>query len=82
MTLPIISADTIRARSRYPDHSWPIEQLQPGQAFVIPMAEGRDQDGRSDAYIRTFIHKIGCRLGCKFSVQKVGVSGLAVTRIA
>lgn len=82
MSFPIVDASAVRNRARYPHHSWPIEQIQPGQAFVIPMAEGQDQDGRTEPYIRTYVHKIGARLRRSFSVNKLNDGSLGVTRIA
>jgi hypothetical protein len=82
MSFPIVDASSLGNCARYPRHSWPIEHIHPGQAFVIPMAEGEDQDGRSEPYIRTYIHKIGARLRKSFSVNKLSDGDLAVTRIA
>lgn len=82
MPFPIIDASAVRKRIRYPHHSWPIEQIDPGQAFVIPMAEGQDQDGRTEPYIRTCVHQIGARLRRRFSVNKLTDGSLCVTRIA
>ncbi len=68
-------------RRRYPKLDWPIDKLAVGQAFVVPLEDGRDADGRSDAYLRVLADKAGKQLGRKFSCNKVA-GGLAITRTA
>lgn len=79
----ILSAPQLAShlRGRYPKLDWPIDQLLVGQAFIVPLADGRDPDGRPEAYLRVLADKAGKRLGRKFSCRKLD-GGLAVTRTA
>jgi len=82
MTYPIISAsELVRPRRSYPRLSWPIDQLQVGDAFVVPMVDGHDRDGRSEAYIRVLVGKAANRLFRRFAVNKHDGS-LAISRTA
>lgn len=64
---------------RFPKHRWPLADLQPGDAFVIPMENSRDTDGRPEKYVRQLVWQAGQRLGYAFSCRKVE-GGLAVIR--
>lgn len=78
----IISAEALsRVGGRFPKLKWPITDLAIGQAFIVPMQDGFDLDGRSDAYVRVLVWKAGQRLRRKFSCNKTA-EGLAITRIA
>lgn len=81
-TYQIIPAAAVaRMSTRYPKLDWPADRLAVGEAFIIPMAEGTDVDGRPEAYLRVLADKLGKRLGRKFSCNKVD-DGLAISRIA
>lgn len=81
-TYTIIPSEAVAARSnRYPKLDWPADRLDVGQAFIVPMVDGFDLDGRSEAYLRVLADKIGKRLGRKFSCNKLD-DGLAISRIA
>jgi hypothetical protein len=83
VNFPVVSAAALsKVSGKYPPHHWPLDQLQPEQAFVIPMEQGRDPDGRTHQYVRVLVHKAGERLSRKFSVNKLKDGSLAVTRIA
>jgi hypothetical protein len=82
-TYQVISASAVsRKRNRYPSLSWPVAALAVGEAFIIPLLDGTDPDGRPEAYLRVLADKAGKRLGRKFSCNKVDGEGLAVSRIA
>ena len=66
---------------RYPKLKWPIETIQVGEAFIVPLIDGADPDGRSEAHLRLMAHKAGALLRQKFSCHKTG-DGLAISRIA
>ena len=55
--------------------------MEVGDAFVIPMVNGFDPDGRPEANLRVYANKHGQRLGRKFSCRKVE-GGLAIIRTA
>ena len=55
--------------------------MEVGEAFVVPLANGKDPDGRPEAYLRVIADKHGRRYGMKFSCRKTP-DGLAVHRIA
>jgi hypothetical protein len=79
---PVISARAVDyGRGRYPKIQWPADRLEVGEAFIIPMDDGRDPQGRSEAYLRVLADKLGKRLNRKFSCRKLD-AGLAVSRIA
>lgn len=77
----IPTAAVATARNRYPDLKWPADRLAIGEAFIVPLFDGTDIDGRSEAYIRVLADKIGKRLGRKFSCNKVD-EGMAISRTA
>ena len=79
---PVIPAASVdRMTIRYPKLKWPIETIQVGEAFIVPLIDGADPDGRSEAHLRVMANKAGTRLRQKFSCRKTG-DGLAITRIA
>lgn len=81
-TYAIIPSEAVAARSkRFPKLDWPADRLNVGEAFIVPMIDGSDLDGRSEAYLRVLADKIGKRLGRKFSCNKLD-DGLAISRIA
>jgi hypothetical protein len=80
MSYQVIRPDQL-SFARYPKHNWPLAQLAINEAFVIPMAEGVDIDGRSEAYIRTLIHKASQRIGRKLSCRKTEDGDLAIIRL-
>jgi len=67
--------------NRYPKLEWPIASISVGEAFIVPLTDGADPDGRSEAYLRVLADKAGKRHGRKFSCRKTG-DGLAISRIA
>ena len=78
----IISANALsQPRNRYPRIDWPADRLALGEAFIVPMTNGVDSDGRSEAYLRVIADKLGRRLGRKFTCNKID-EGLAISRIA
>lgn len=78
----VIPASVVaRPRNRYPRLDWPADRLAVGEAFIVPIRNGADFDGRSEAYLRVLADKIGRRLGRKFSCNKVD-DGLAISRVA
>jgi hypothetical protein len=79
---PVIPAAAVdRMTIRYPKLNWPIESIEVGEAFIIPLTDGADPDGRSEAHLRVMATKAGTRLRQKFSCRKTG-DGLAISRIA
>lgn len=66
---------------RYPKLDWPIDGIAVGQAFIVPLRDGSDHDGRPEAYLRVLADKAGKRLGRKFSCRKID-GALAISRIA
>jgi hypothetical protein len=79
---PIISAERVpRKRRRFPKLNWPLEHLDIGQAFVVPISKGRDPDGRSVSHLRVFVTRAAERLGRQFSCSLID-NGLAISRIA
>jgi hypothetical protein len=83
MSFPVVSSSAIsKPRKRYPAPSWPIAELAISDAFVIPMKNRHDQDGRSEQYVRLVAWKIAERLGYQVSVNKLDNGDLAVTRVA
>ncbi len=81
MDYQIIRADSIPTRSRRKVIDWPLEQLGVGDAFVVPMSNGRDKDGRCLSSIRVTANRFGQRLGCAFSVNVID-GGVKVSRTA
>jgi hypothetical protein len=65
----------------YPKLDWPIDRLDVGEAFIVPLSDGTDRDGRPEAYLRVLADKYGKRLFRKFSCNKLD-GGLAISRIA
>lgn len=83
MPFDVVPASALRpTRASYPPHGWPLAELHPGQAFVIPMNGDRDADGRPSQYVRLTVHQTGKRLDRRFSVNKLKSGDLAVTRTA
>lgn len=80
-TYQILPASALDTRTRYPRLDWPADRLAVGEAFVVPLANGRDPDGRPESYVRVLADKLARRLGRKFSCRKVE-GGLAIQRIA
>ena len=58
-----------------------MDRLAINEAFIIPMDDNTDKDGRPEAYLRVIADKFGHRLGRKFSCRKID-GGLAISRIA
>jgi len=82
MAYQVIPASVVaKQRNSYPALDWPTDQLAVGDAFIVPLHNGADADGRSEAYLRVIADKIGRRSGRKFRCNKVD-DGLAVSRIA
>ncbi|MEN9860155.1 MAG: hypothetical protein RLZZ515_637 [Cyanobacteriota bacterium] len=80
MTYQVISAfAAVTPRRRKLD--WPIDQLDVGQAFIVPMVDGTDPEGRPESYMRVIVSKQGARLKRTFACNKVQ-DGLAISRIA
>lgn len=78
----VIPASVVaQVRNRYPRLDWPADRLAVGEAFIVPMNNGADPDGRPEAYLRVLADKLGRRLGRKFSCNKLD-DGLAISRIA
>ena len=78
----VISASAVnRTRNRYPKLSWPVNALAVGEAFIVPLLDGTDPDGRPEAYLRVLADKAGQRLGRKFACNKIN-DGLAISRVA
>ena len=78
----LLSADALATAVRVsPRLNWPTDQMEVGDAFVIPMVNGFDPDGRPEANLRVYANKHGQRLGRKFSCRKVE-GGLAIIRTA
>ena len=71
----------LRQNNRYPKLDWPVDQLQVGEAFIVPTENGKDPDGRPEAYIRVCADKCAVRLGIKLSCRKVD-DGMAISRVA
>lgn len=81
-TYQIVStSDLDKKQNSYPTINWPIDRLSVGQAFIVPVANGRDADGRPEKHLRALALKAGQRLGRKFSCNKVQ-EGMAISRIA
>lgn len=79
---PIISAAAAKTRrKRFPKLDWPIDQLEVGQAFVVPLVRGRDPDGRSVEHLRVVANRSGDRLNRRFTCSKTD-AGLVVARVA
>lgn len=79
---PVIPSSAVaRKQNRYPKLDWPTDRLAVGEAFIVPMSNGADMDGRSEAYLRVLADKIARRLGRKFSCNKLD-DGLAISRVA
>ena len=70
-----------RMTNRYPRLDWPIDRIAVGEAFIVPLLDGADPDGRPEAHLRVLANKAGNRLRRKFSCRKTG-DGLAISRIA
>lgn len=66
-------------RQAYPPHTWPLATLGAGESFFIPLAYGRDEQGRSEALIRSTVSKHGRLTFKRFHVHRVE-GGLAVIR--
>jgi hypothetical protein len=82
-TYQVISASAVsRTRNRYPKLAWPVDALAIGEAFIVPLRDGCDPDGRPEAYVRVLADKAARRLGRKFACNKVDGEGLAISRIA
>jgi hypothetical protein len=82
--LRILSASETQAipkRRRQNAITWPIADLDIGQSFIIPMANGRDETGRREDNIRVQVIKKGQILNRRFSCRKVE-DGLMVIRLA
>ncbi len=81
---PILSVSETEAaagqRQRSP-LNWPIADLDVGQSFVIPTANGRDHTGRREDAIRVSVVKKGQVLNRRFSCRKVE-NGLMIVRLA
>lgn len=77
----IPSSAVDRMTKRYPKLSWPIDRLAIGEAFIVPLRDGADPDGRPEAYLRVLADKLGKRYRRKFSCRKVP-DGLAISRVA
>lgn len=77
--VPISNLD--KKQNSYPALNWPIDLLNVGEAFVVPLANGRDLDGRPEKHLRALALKTGQRLGRRFSCNKVQ-EGMAISRIA
>lgn len=67
------------SRETYPPHSWPLATLGAGESFFIPLIDGRDEHGRSEALIRAIVSKHGRLTFKRFHVHRVE-GGLAVIR--
>jgi len=81
-TYQIVSiSDLDKKQNTYPAINWPIDRLSVGEAFVVPLANGHDPDGRPEKHLRALALKAGQRLGRKFSCNKVQ-KGMAISRIA
>jgi hypothetical protein len=79
---PIFDAKSLpTTRNKYPKPLWPVDTLQIGQAFLIPMENGVDADGRNEAYVRLCVSKAGTRLGHSFSVRQTADKSLTVFRV-
>ena len=77
----IPAASVTKPRNRYPRLQWPTDRLAVGEAFIVPLVNGVDPDGRPESYLRVLADKQGNRLGRKFSCSKTD-AGLVVARIA
>lgn len=66
-------------RKTYPPHNWPLATLEVGESFFIPLENGRDEHGRSEALIRATVSKYGRGSLKRFHVHRVE-GGLAVIR--
>jgi hypothetical protein len=82
MTYEILSADQIHLfpRARQPI-DWPMQQLEVGHCFLIPMRDGLDKHGRREDIIRALVAKFTKRLDRRFSCRKCE-AGLMVVRTA
>ena len=79
---PIYKAsELVEGVTRFPKLNWPTDLIAVGEAFLVPLIDGVDPDGRSEAYLRVLADKHGKRLGRKFSCNKIS-AGLAISRIA
>jgi hypothetical protein len=70
-----------RKINRYPKLQWPIDRIAVGEAFIVPITDGADPDGRPELYLRVLADKAGKRYGRKFSCRKTD-DGMAISRIA
>lgn len=77
----IPSSAVARPRNRYPKINWPVERLAIGEAFIVPLTNGVDPDGRPESYLRVIADKVARRLGKKLACNKVD-DGLAISRVA
>jgi hypothetical protein len=57
-----------------------LADLQPGEAFLIPLTEGRDPQGRREDNLRVMVSKAKARLARNFTCRKVQ-EGLMVIRV-
>ncbi len=79
---PIIPADRVDvARQRFPKLAWPLDRLGVGQAFIVPIDNGRDPDGRPVAYLRVAVNRAANKLSRQFTCAAID-GGLAISRIA
>lgn len=82
LTYPILSADqTVSLRPTRQRLTWPIDQLEIGQSFLIGMTHGRDDMGHHEDSVRALVIKFNKRLNRRFSCRKVD-GGLLVIRTA
>lgn len=79
VTYPVFTVTNVVRQQRYGTPAWPLEQLEVGQGFFVPLTNGKDPDGRSSSYVRTLVNKAGRRLGRRFSANMVE-GGLLVSR--
>ena len=81
-TYRLVSASSLEhSARRYPPIDWPTKHMSIGEAFMVPLRDGADAEGRPEAYLRVLADKHGKRYGMKFSCRK-SEGGLAVIRIA
>lgn len=68
-------------RRRFPKLDWPAGRLEVGEAFIVPIENGRDPEGRTIGHLRVAAVHLGDRLGWRFSCSRVD-GGLAISRVA
>lgn len=82
MPYAILQADeALSANRRHRRIDWPVDQLEVGQCFLIPMSAGLDEHGRHEDTIRALVAKFNKRLSRRFSCRKCQ-AGLMVVRTA